>query len=76
MLFSDLTFDYSVISVTVRNHGKVESVLVYVNGTFNLKLRTDLSGNSTDKESLSMQILFDKRCNTLFSVLYKPPIGL
>ena len=50
MFFSDLTFNYSVISVTVRNHGKVESVSIYVNETFNLKLRTDLSGNSTDTE--------------------------
>lgn len=38
-------------------------------------MRTDLSVNNRDIESLSMEILFDKRCDTLFNVLYRPPSG-
>ena len=38
-------------------------------------MRTDLSVNNRDIESLSMEILLDKRCKTLFSVLYGPPSG-
>ena len=38
----------------------------------NFNVRTDLSVNNNDIESLSIEILFEKKCNTL----NKPPSGL
>ena len=39
-------------------------------------MRTDLNVNNNDIESLSIEILFEKKCNTLINVLYRPRSGL
>ena len=48
--------------------------MIYINDS--LKLRTDLSINNNDNELLSIENLFVKKCNTLTTVIYRPPSGL
>ena len=57
----------------VKNHSKGGGVSIHINKSLNCKLRTDLSINSLDVESLSIEILCDKEQNTLINVLYRPP---
>ena len=47
----------------VRNYSKGGGVSIYINKSLNFKLRTDLSINSRDVESLSIEILFNKERN-------------
>ena len=60
----------------VRHHGKYWGISFYIGEAFNFKVGIDLSFNSRDIESLSVEILFDKRCNTLVNVLCRPPSSL
>ena len=60
----------------VRNYSKGGEVSLYINKSLNFKLRPDLSINSRDVESLSIEILFYKEQNTLINVLYRPPKGI
>ena len=60
----------------VRNYSKGGGVSIYINKSLNFKLRPDLSINSRDVESLSIEILFNKERNTLINVLYRPPKGV
>mgnify|MGYP001795064481 FL=1 len=60
----------------VRNNGKGGGVSIYINEAINFKLRSDLSINSTDVESISVELLYNKKSNTLINVLYRPPKGL
>ena len=60
----------------VRNHSKYGGVSFYIGEAFYFKVGIDLSFNSRDLESLSVEILFDKRCNTLVNALYSPPSSL
>ena len=46
----------------IRNHYK---------GKF--KIRNDLSINSKDIESIRVELVYEKRRNTLFNVVYRPP---
>ena len=49
----------------VRNNGKGGGVSIYINEAINFKLRSDLSINSTDVESISVELLYNKKSNTL-----------
>ena len=60
----------------IRNYSKRGGVSIYINKSLNLKLRPDLSINSQDVESLSIEILFFKDQNTLINVLYRPLKGV
>ena len=44
----------------VKNYSKGGGVPIHINKSLNCKLRTDLSINSLDVESLSVEILFDE----------------
>ena len=57
----------------VRNDRKGHRVSIYIHKSLNFKIRNDLNVNNKDIESLSVEILYDKDCNTLFNVLYRPP---
>ena len=59
----------------VRNNGKGGGVSIYINESINFKLRSDLSINSTDVESISVELLYNKKSNTLINVLYRQPKG-
>ena len=60
----------------VRNYSKGGGVSIYINKSLHFKLRPDLSINSRDVESLSIEILFFKDQNTLINVLYRPLKGV
>ena len=44
----------------LRGHGKVVGVSIYINDSYNYRVRTDLNVNNNDIESLSIKILFAK----------------
>ena len=60
----------------LRGHGKGGGVSIYMNDSFNYKVRTDLSVNNNDIESPSIETLFEKKSNILINDLYRPPSGL
>ena len=49
----------------LREHGKGGSVSIYINDSFNYRVRTDSSVNNNDIESLSIEIVFEKKCSAL-----------
>ena len=59
----------------IRNHYKGGGVSVYIHKNFEFKIRNDLSINSKDIESIGVELLYEKRRNTLFNVVYRPPNG-
>ena len=59
----------------IRNHYKWGGVSVYIHKNFEFKIRNDLSINSKDIESISGELLYEKRRNTLFNVICRPPNG-
>ena len=59
----------------IRNHYKGGGVSVYIHKNFKFKIRNDLSINSKDIESIGVELLCEKRRNTLFNVIYRPPNG-
>ena len=48
---------------------------VYIHKNFEFKVRNDLSINSKDIESIDVELLYEKRKNTLFNVVSRPPNG-
>ena len=48
---------------------------MYVHKTFDFKVRSDLSINNKDIESISVEISSNKKRNTLVNILYRPPNG-
>ena len=54
----------------IRNHYKGGGVSVYIHKNFEFKIRNDLSINSKDIESIGKELLYEKRRNTLFNVVY------
>ena len=42
-------------------HGKSGGISIYINNSFNYRVRKDLSVNNYDIESLSIEILFEKK---------------
>ena len=59
----------------IRNSYKGGGISVYIHKNFEFKIRTDLSINSKDIESIGMELPYEKRRNTLFDVVYRPPNG-
>ena len=57
----------------IRNHYKGGGVSVYIHKNFKFKIRNDLRINSKDIESIGVELLCEKRRNTLFNVIYRPP---
>ena len=57
----------------IRNHYKGGGVSVYIHKNFEFKIRNDLSINSKDIESIGVELLYEKRRNTLFNVVYRQP---
>ena len=58
----------------LKGRGKGGNVPIYINNSFNYKVRTDLIVSKNYIESLSIEIFFGKK--TLINVLYRPPSGL
>ena len=56
----------------IRNHYKRGGDSVYIHN-FEFKIRNDFSINNKDTESISVELLHEKRRNTLFNVVYRPP---
>ena len=59
----------------IKYHDKGGGVSVYIDKNFEFKIRNDLSINSKDIESINVELLNEKRRNTLFNVVHKPPNG-
>ena len=59
----------------IRTHSRGGGVPIYIHKDFEFKIRNDLSINCKDAESLGVELLHDKKKNTLFNVLYRPPNG-
>ena len=57
----------------IRNHYKGGAVSVYIYKNFEFKIRNDFRINCKDTESISMELLHEKRRNTLFKAVYRPP---
>ena len=50
-------------------------VSIYVQETFDFKVRSDLSINNKDIEPISLEISSNKKRNTLVNILYRHPNG-
>ena len=59
----------------IRNHYKRSGVSVYIHKNMKFKIRNYLSINSKDIESVSAELLYEKRKNSLFNAVYKSPDG-
>ena len=57
-----------------QNKKRRESLIVYP-PIIGCKIRNDLSINYGDVESISTELLFENRKNTIFNVLYRQPEG-
>ena len=55
----------------IRNHYKGGGVSVYIHKNFEFEIRNDLSINCKDIESIGVELLHEKRRNTLFNVVYR-----
>ena len=60
----------------IRGHGKGGGVSIYTNESFSHRVRTNLSVNNNDVESLSIENFVRKKYNALINVLYRPPSDL
>lgn len=56
-----------------RSGRKGGGISVYVHKTFDLKTRPDLNVNYKDVEAITVEIVSNKRRNTLINILYRPP---
>ena len=59
----------------IRNHYKGGGVSVFIHKNFEFKIGNDLTINSKDTGSIGVERLYEKRRNTLFNVVYRPPNG-
>ena len=59
----------------IKNHYKEGGVSGYIHKNFEFKIRNDFSINSKDIETIGVELLHEKRRNTLFNVVYRPPNG-
>ena len=59
----------------VRSDQRGGGVSIYVHKTFDFKVRSDLSVNNKDIETISVEISSNKKRNTLVNMLYRPPNG-
>ena len=69
--------NYQIIQVTIKK-GVIPNaggVSVYIHNSLNVKTSPDLSTNCGDIESLTLEGISEKTCNTIVSVLYRSPTG-
>ena len=59
----------------VRSDRRGGGVSIYVHKTFDFKVRSNLSINNEEFESISVEISSNKKQNTLVNILYRPPNG-
>ena len=59
----------------VRSDRRGGGVSIYVHKMFDFKVRSDLSINNKDIESISVEISSNKKRSTLVNILYRPPNG-
>ena len=57
----------------MRNNCKEDAIPTYIHKSFELKIRINVSINGKDIESVSVELLYEKRSNTLFNMVYRPP---
>ena len=60
----------------IRNYWKGGGASIYIRDSINFRPRPDLGINSTNVESISVELCCSKTWNTLINVLYRPPKGL
>ena len=63
------------ILIKKRSNRKGGGVSVYVHNSLNFKTRLDLSINTDDVESVSLEIVSEKTRNTIVNVLCRSPNG-
>ena len=59
----------------IRDDRKEGGVFFYIHNSLSFRVLPNLCINSTDIESLSIEISLNDQRNTLVNVLYKPPSG-
>ena len=59
----------------IRDDRKGRGVSFYIHNSLSFRVLPNLCINSTDIESLSIEILLNDQRNTLVNVLYRPPSG-
>ena len=75
--FDNFTYELSNYTNThkKRSNRKGGGVSVYVHNSLNFKTRLDLSINTDDVESVSLEIVSEKTRNTIVNVLCRSPNG-
>ena len=58
-----------------RGDRKGSGVSIYIHKSLDFTVKPDLSINNNDIESLTIEILSNKKRNTLINALYRPPNG-
>ena len=58
-----------------RGDRKGSGVSIYIHKSLDFTVKPDLSINNNDIESLTLEILSNKKRNTLINALYRPPNG-
>ena len=58
-----------------RSYQKAWGVSLYIHNSLNFETRPDLSTNCGDIDSLTLEIISERKRNIIVSVLYKPPNG-
>ena len=64
-----------VIVHEIRDYHKRSGVSLYIQKYFESKIRNDLVINCKDIESVSVELLHEKKRSNLFNVVYRPPNG-
>ena len=59
----------------IRKNREGGGVSIYIKKVFNFKIKDDLSINCKDVKSLCVELLFERKRNSLINVLYRPPNG-
>ena len=59
----------------IRSDRKGGGVSVYIHNMFDFKVRANLSTNNIDIEAITVEIVSNKKRNTLINALYQTPRG-
>ena len=62
-------------TLQIRSDHKGSGVSIYIHKSLDLTVKPNLSINNNDIESLTTEILSNKKRNTLINALYRPPNG-
>ena len=72
-------FIYDLLNYTSNNQKGSDrrdgGVSVYIHNSLNFKTRPDLFTNCGNFESFALEIICEKTCNTIVTVLYRPSNG-